>query len=122
MQFSHRLCAPQMVALHGPTSTVIGPRTAARRYTTPMGFLRFRRSFKVVPGIRLNLSKTGVSTSVGRRGLWFTLGSRGTRSTVGLLGTGVSYTQQSRRGGGVGALVLVIVVVLVVLAMVGAFG
>jgi hypothetical protein len=49
-----------------------------------MGFLRFRRTFKIVPGLHLNLSKSGVSTSVGRRGAWFTVGHRGTRSTVGL--------------------------------------
>ena len=60
----------------------------------PMGF-RFRRSFKVAPGFRLNLSKSGVSTSVGRRGLWFTIGPRGTRTTVGIPGTGLSYTDQS---------------------------
>jgi Protein of unknown function (DUF4236) len=60
-----------------------------------MGF-RFRRSFKVAPGFRLNFSKSGVSTSVGRRGLWFTIGPRGTRTTVGIPGTGLSYTDQSK--------------------------
>jgi Protein of unknown function (DUF4236) len=60
-----------------------------------MGF-RFCRSFKIAPGFRLNFSKTGVSTSVGRRGLWFTIGARGTRTTVGVPGTGLSYTEQSR--------------------------
>src|ERR1700724_1286409 len=60
-----------------------------------MGF-RFRRSFKVAPGLRLNLSKSGVSTSVGRRGLWFTIGPRGTRTAVGMPGTGLSYTEQSK--------------------------
>jgi|ERR1700687_3504388 len=60
-----------------------------------MGF-RFRRSFKVAPGFRLNLSKSGVSTSVGRRGLWFTIGRRGTRTTVGIPGTGLSYAEQSK--------------------------
>src|SRR5437879_2047050 len=59
-----------------------------------MGF-RFRRSFKLIPGIRINLSKTGVSTSLGTRGAWFTIGPRGTRATVGLPGTGISYTEQS---------------------------
>jgi hypothetical protein len=85
-----------------------------------MGFFRFRRSFRVVPGVRLNLSKTGVSTSVGRRGLWFTLGPRGTRSTVGLPGTGVSYTEHSRRGVGVGPVVLLVVLVLIAFAIFGA--
>ena len=60
-----------------------------------MGF-RFRRSFKVAPGFRLNFSKSGVSTSVGRRGLWFTIDPRGTRTTVGITGTGLSYTEQSK--------------------------
>ena len=59
-----------------------------------MGF-RFRRSFKLMPGVRINLSKSGVSTSVGTRGSWFTIGPRGTRATVGIPGTGLSYTEQS---------------------------
>jgi hypothetical protein len=60
----------------------------------PMGF-RFRRSFKLMPGIRINLSTSGVSTSLGTRGAWFTIGPRGTRTTVGIPGTGISYTEQS---------------------------
>jgi hypothetical protein len=27
----------------------------------------FRRSFRIAPGIRLNLSRSGISTSIGRR-------------------------------------------------------
>jgi hypothetical protein len=103
-----------------PATSIADPRTAAQGYTIALGFFRFRRSFKVVPGVRLNLSKTGVSTSVGRRGLWFTLGPRGTRSTVGLPETGVSYTEQSRRGVGVGTIVLLVVLVLIALAIFGA--
>jgi uncharacterized protein DUF4236 len=61
-----------------------------------MGFLRFRRTFRIGPGLRLNLSKSGVSASVGRRGSWFTVGPRGTRETVGIPGTGLSYTEQQR--------------------------
>ena len=57
-----------------------------------MGF-RFRRSFRVFPGLRLNLSKSGVSTSIGTRGAWFTIGPNGTRATVGIPGTGLSYTE-----------------------------
>lgn len=36
-----------------------------------MGYFRFRRNFRLFPGVRVNLSKSGVSTSIGRRGLWF---------------------------------------------------
>jgi hypothetical protein len=59
-----------------------------------MGF-RFRRSFRLMPGVRINLSKSGVSTSIGGRGAWFTVGPRGARTTVGIPGTGLSYTSQS---------------------------
>jgi hypothetical protein len=72
-----------------------------------MGF-RFQRRIRILPGFRVNISKSGVSESIGRRGAWFTIGPRGTRSTVGLPGSGLSYTSQSSarsghvgRGGGV---------------------
>ena len=48
-----------------------------------MGF-RFRRSIKILPGIRLNFGKRGVSTSIGVRGAHVTFGKTGTRTTVGL--------------------------------------
>ena len=69
-----------------------------------MGF-RLSRHFKIAPGVRLNLSKSGASTSVGRRGAWITIGPKGTRSTVGLPGSGFSCTA-NRRGSGGGALVI----------------
>lgn len=56
-----------------------------------MGF-RFRRSIRVAPGIKLNLSKSGISTSIGRPGATLNLGSKGTRATIGLPGTGLSYS------------------------------
>jgi Protein of unknown function (DUF4236) len=56
-----------------------------------MGF-RFRRSIKILPGIRLNFGKRGVSTSIGVRGAHVTFGKTGTRTTVGLFGSGISYT------------------------------
>jgi hypothetical protein len=56
-----------------------------------MGF-RFRRSIRILPGIRLNIGKRGVSTSIGVRGAHVTFGRTGTRTTVGLPGSGLSYT------------------------------
>jgi hypothetical protein len=53
---------------------------------------RFRRTVQLFPGLRLNLSKSGVSASVGTRGAWLTFGRNGPRATVGLPGTGISYT------------------------------
>jgi hypothetical protein len=59
--------------------------------------LRFHRSIRPFPGVRLNLSKSGVSTSIGTRGAWLTFGKRGTRATVGIPGTGISYTENLPR-------------------------
>lgn len=53
-----------------------------------MGF-RFRKSFRVAPGIRLNVSKSGFSSSIGGKGV--TYNSKG-RVTASVPGTGVSYT------------------------------
>lgn len=54
--------------------------------------IRFRRSVKLMPGVRMNLSGSGASFSFGGRGARINVSSRGTRATVGLLGTGLSYT------------------------------
>ena len=56
-----------------------------------MGF-RFRRSVKLLPGVRLNVSTRGVSTSIGGPGATLNIGRRGTRATVGIPGTGLSYS------------------------------
>jgi hypothetical protein len=58
-----------------------------------MGFFRFRRSFKILPGVRWNLNKGGSSFTFGGRGYHYTVGNKGSRSTIGIPGTGVSYTQ-----------------------------
>ena len=50
--------------------------------------MRTARRIRIAPGVRLNISRSGISTSVGGRG--FTLNSRGT-ATVGIPGTGLSY-------------------------------
>lgn len=57
-----------------------------------MGYFRFRRVINLIPGLRLNLSKSGASTSLGIKGLHYTIGPQGTRTTVGLPGSGLSYT------------------------------
>lgn len=55
--------------------------------------LRLWRRIRVLPGVTLNLSKSGLSMSVGPRGAKMTIGPRGRRITVGLPGTGLSYTR-----------------------------
>jgi uncharacterized protein DUF4236 len=61
-----------------------------------MGSWRFFRRIPVIPGLRLNLSKSGVSASLGRKGSWTTFSRRGRRTTVGAPGTGVYYTDYER--------------------------
>lgn len=57
-----------------------------------MGF-RFRRSIKIIPGVRVNIGKKGVSSvSLGGRGARTTISKKGVRNTVGLTGTGLSYS------------------------------
>jgi hypothetical protein len=63
-----------------------------------MGFFRFRRSIKIIPGVRLNLSGSGPSVSLGVKGLHYTIGSKGTRTTIGIPGTGLSWTEHRRYG------------------------
>lgn len=57
-----------------------------------MGF-RFSRSLRVFPGVRLNFSRSGISTSVGVRGATVTVGPRGSHVNLGLPGTGLSFQQ-----------------------------
>lgn len=56
--------------------------------------IRFRRSMKIMPGVRLNVSKRGGSISVGPRGAKMTLGTSGVRATAGLPGSGLSVTKK----------------------------
>lgn len=61
-----------------------------------MGF-RFRKTIKLLPGIRLNLSKSGISTSIGKPGATINIGERGLKATVGIPGAGVSYSENMPR-------------------------
>ena len=56
-----------------------------------MGF-RMRRSIQLMPGVRLNMSKTGIGYSVGVKGFRVSQGADGkVRQTMSLPGTGISH-------------------------------
>ena len=59
---------------------------------------RFSKRVKVLPGVSLNFSKSGISTSIGPRGAKVTIGHGQVRETVGVAGTGISYTTVHRTG------------------------
>lgn len=59
-----------------------------------MGF-RFRRSVRLLPGVRINLGgRRGPSITVGARGASLNVGPRGTYLNAGVPGTGVSYRER----------------------------
>ena len=51
---------------------------------------RFRKSFKVIPGVRLNLSRRGLSATIGASPVSFNVGARGIVGTATIPGTGIS--------------------------------
>lgn len=64
-----------------------------------MGF-RFRKSFKIAPGVRLNLNKKSTSLTFGGKGLHYTINSSGKRTaSAGIPGTGLYYTESSGGNG-----------------------
>jgi hypothetical protein len=64
-----------------------------------MGF-RFQKRISLLPGVRINLSKSGASASVGPRGADVNIGPHGMTTNAGIPGTGLSYRQKV--GGGRG--------------------
>ena len=62
-----------------------------------MGF-RFRRSVKLIPGVRLNFSTRGASISLGAPGATLNFSGRGARATFGVPGTGFSWSQSLTSG------------------------
>ncbi|MBV9249792.1 MAG: DUF4236 domain-containing protein, partial [Acetobacteraceae bacterium] len=45
---------------------------------------RYRRRVRLLPGVWMNVSKSGASFSVGRRGATMNVGKRGVRTTLGI--------------------------------------
>jgi hypothetical protein len=58
--------------------------------------LRFRKRIKILPGVHVNLSKNGVSTSLGPRGATVNIKpGRKSKTTIGAPGTGLSVTENT---------------------------
>ena len=54
--------------------------------------VRIRKSFNIFPGVKANVSKGGISFTVGTKGYHLNFSKRGVRQTVGLPGSGISET------------------------------
>ena len=60
-----------------------------------MGIIKFRRSKKLFPGVRLNIGKKGpTSLSVGGKGATLNISTKGSKATAGIPGTGLSYSTE----------------------------
>jgi hypothetical protein len=58
---------------------------------------RFRKSFKILPGIKLNFGKRGyTSTTIGKGFFKTNLSKKGVRHTVSIPGTGLSYQTKTQ--------------------------
>lgn len=58
--------------------------------------LRFRKSFKIAPGVRVNIGKKSMGVSFGGKGFRYSINTKGQRRrTVGIPGTGIYYTETS---------------------------
>lgn len=63
--------------------------------------IRFRKSIKIAPGVRLNLNKKSVGMSFGKKGLHYSINSSGRKTTsVSIPGTGISYVKTTNTKSG----------------------
>lgn len=61
--------------------------------------MRFRKSKKIAPGVRVNLNTKSASISIGPKGFKKTFSTSGrTTTTVGIPGTGLSYSTSKKMG------------------------
>lgn len=60
--------------------------------------IRFRKSIKIMPGVRINLSKSGISTTIGPRGASINIGKNGTYLNTGIPGTGLYMREKIGEG------------------------
>lgn len=56
--------------------------------------LRFRKSVKILPGVRVNFGLKGTSLSVGARGASVSIGKQGVYGNVSIPGTGISFREK----------------------------
>ncbi|WP_461255789.1 DUF4236 domain-containing protein [Treponema sp. R80B11-R83G3] len=64
--------------------------------------MRFRKSIKIAPGVKLNVSKSGISGTFGVKGASVNVGKNGVFANTGIPGTGI-YDRQKIGGSAPGA-------------------
>ena len=56
--------------------------------------LRFRKSIKILPGVRVNIGLKGASLNVGPRGASVSIGKQGVHTNASIPGTGISFREK----------------------------
>ena len=56
--------------------------------------IRFRKSIKILPGVRVNLGLGGLSLNAGPRGATVSLNKQGIYSNTSIPGTGISFREK----------------------------
>ncbi|MEX0627067.1 MAG: DUF4236 domain-containing protein [Cucumibacter sp.] len=59
--------------------------------------IRFRRSLKIAPGLRLNIGKRSASVRLGPKNLGATFGTTGRTYSASIPGTGLGVTERQSR-------------------------
>src|SRR5262249_46619905 len=78
---------------HHRFSPLAGYGSHKRRHRGDLMGFRFQKSIRLAKGLKINLSKTGASLSIGGRGATVNLSKRGAKVTAGLPGTGISWSE-----------------------------
>ena len=57
---------------------------------------KFRKRIKIAPGLTINVSRSGVSTTIGSKGASVNIGKNGTYLNTGIPGTGIYESEVVR--------------------------
>jgi len=60
--------------------------------------IRFRKTFSIIPGVRLNIGKKSASVRIGIKGLGYTAGTAGQTVSASLPGSGLSVRHKIKSG------------------------
>jgi hypothetical protein len=60
--------------------------------------LRFRKTFSIMPGVKLNIGKRSASVRVGIKGFGYTTGTAGQTVSASLPGSGLSVSHKFKSG------------------------
>mgnify|MGYP000104831854 CR=1 FL=1 len=73
--------------------------------------IRFRRTVRIAPGLKLNIGKKSASIRIGGKNAGYTIGTAGRTTSASIPGTGLGITSRKRHGKGGGGLMALLGIV-----------